>query len=134
MKKIAVLLTIMFFVHFVILGVFFVRLDSYKPFNTSGNPMATAIAFIFTLLCCLIIFIILVLEKHMVKRFKKAVLLILLIHCFLHFCWEAFFEFDLFGDSKSFDDSAIVTILFYFIFESFSTYYVIYRLYRTKES
>lgn len=52
MRKIITIGFLMFFVQFFILGGFFVRLDSYKPFNTSGNPMASALALIITMISC----------------------------------------------------------------------------------
>lgn len=65
--------------------------------------------------------------------FKNVILFSLCLHCIFHFCWEAFFEYKLFNDSKSFDKLSIIIILIYFAFELVFTFYVIDKLYKSKE-
>ena len=130
MKKIIVLIALMFFVQFILFRGLFTACDSFTPSNTSGNIMLTALALIFTILSCCILFIILLIEKFKKINLKDLTLLILFLHCFLLFYWEAFVEYDLFNDSKSFTVQSIFTIIIYFIFELFLSFYLVNRLYK----
>lgn len=132
MKKIIYLVMLMF-IHFFSIGAFFALLDSYRPYGKSGNIMSTLLAFIITMTSCLILFIIILIEKYFNIRFKNIIISFLCLHCIFHFCWEAFFEYNLFKDSKSFSISSIVIILIYFIFELFLTFYMVNRLYKSKD-
>lgn len=133
MKKNIIILILIFFVQYFLLEAFFVRLDAYTPWNKTGNPMASALSFIFTIFSCVIMFVVLALEKLNKTQFKKIVLFILFVHCVLHFFWEAFFEYNLFTDSESFDISSVIIILTYFLFELILTFYVINRLYKSED-
>jgi hypothetical protein len=89
--------------------------------------MLTALALFFTIASCCILLIILLIEKIKKLKLKNSILMILFLHCFFLFYWEAFVEYDLFNDSKSFDTLSISIIIFYFIFELFLSFYVVQR-------
>lgn len=75
MIKIIIILILMLFVQYFLLEAFFVRFDAYTSWNKTGNPMASALPFIFTISSCVIMFVVLALEKFNKKQFKKIVYL-----------------------------------------------------------
>jgi len=131
MKKIINFGLLAFFIQFFIFRGLFTSLDSYMPQNKSGNPLLIVLEIIVTIIVCWIIFILVLIEKAVTTSFKYIYLILLYLHCLFHFCCDAFFEYNLFNDSKSFDTVAIVIILSYFIFELFFTFYVINRMYKS---
>lgn len=133
MRKIVCLIVLMFFVHFLIIGAFFSILDSFRPSGKSGNIMATALELIVTMISCLIVCIVVLIEKYEKINLKNIIFFLLYLHCLFHFYWEAFFEYKLFNDSKSFDNLSIIIILMYFVCELFFTFYVINKLYKSEE-
>lgn len=132
MKKIVIFSFLIFFIQFFIFRGLFTSLDSYTPENTSGNPILIALEIIFSIIVCFIIFIIVLIEKTVRTSLKYIYIFVLCLHCIFHFCCDAFYEYDLFNDSKSFNTSAIVIILIYFAFELFLTIYIVDRLYKSK--
>lgn len=133
MKKTIILIALMFFIQFILFRGLFTSFDLFKPSNTSGNIMLTTLALFFTIASCCILLMILLMEKIKKLELKNLILIILFLHCFLLFYWEAFVEYDLFNDSKSFDTLSISIIIFYFIFELFLSFYVVQRFYKSKE-
>lgn len=133
MKKILNIGLLMFFIQSFIFRGLFTILDSYTPSGKSGNLMVTTLGFIATIIWCLIIVVVILIEKYAETSFKNIILFLLYVHCLFLFYWEAFFEYHLFNDSKSFDTSSIVIILIYFVFELAFTFYVVNRLYKEEE-
>ncbi|MFZ0599429.1 MAG: hypothetical protein WAM46_20745 [Flavobacterium sp.] len=130
MKKLLFLEPLLFCIHFFIFRALFTSLDSYTPLDRSGSLIATIIALFVALFFCLIMLIVVIIEKYRRASLKNTVLVVLYFNCLFHFFWEAFFEYDLFNDQQSFSTSAIITILIYFVFELFLTFYLVNRLYK----
>ena len=107
MKKIITFCLLAFFIHFFIFRGLFTSLDSDMPQNTSGNLLLIVIEFIVTMILCCIIFIMVLIEKAVSTSFKYIYLFLLYLHCIFHFCCDAFFEYNLFTDSESFDTSSV---------------------------
>jgi len=133
MKKLLIFGFLIFFIHFFLFRGLFTSLDSYILENTSGNPILIALEVIVTIIICLIIFIIVFIEKVVETNLKYIYIFILYLHCIFHFCCDAFYEYNLFNDSKSFSISSIIIILIYFIFELFLTFYIVNKLYQSKD-
>lgn len=133
MKKNITFCLLAFFVHFFMFRGMFTAFDSDTSSNTSGNSMATVLELIVTIASCLLVFFVIIIEKYQHVNFKNLIIFLLSLHCFFHFYWVAFFEYNLFNDSESFDTSSKVIILLYFVFELFLTYYVVNKLYNSEE-
>ncbi|MFC0779917.1 hypothetical protein [Flavobacterium sp. HJSW_4] len=131
MKKIICFIFLAFFNQFFIFRGLFSYLDSYTPENTSGNLILLALEMAVVVIVCFTIFILAIIERAVTTNLKYIYLSLLCLHCIFQFCCVAFFEYDLFNDPKSFDFSAITTILSYFVLELFIIYYVVNRLYKS---
>lgn len=133
MKKIFIIQLLMFFIHFLIFRGMFTAFDSDTSSNTSGNSMATVLELMITIASCFLILLIIMIEKYHQTNFKNLIIFLLSLHCFFHFYWVAFFEYNLLNDSESFSISAIVIVVVYFFSELFLTLYVVNNLYTMEE-
>lgn len=132
MKKTVVFIFFIFFVQFIIFRGLFTSLDSCTPLNTSGNPFAVVIELITSFITCWTIFVIALIEKSVNTSLKYVFLFLLYLHCIIQFYCIAFYEYNLFHDSQSFDRISKIIILSYFVFELFMTFYLVKRLYKYK--
>jgi len=123
----------MFFIYFLIFRGMFTAFDSDTSSNTSGNSMATVLELMITIASCFLIFLIIMIEKYHQTNFKNLIIFLLSLHCFFHFYWVAFFEYNLLNDSESFSITAIIILLVYFFSELFLTLHVVNNLYRMEE-
>ncbi|MFZ0599428.1 MAG: hypothetical protein WAM46_20740, partial [Flavobacterium sp.] len=79
------------------------------------------------------LFIIEVFEKYTKKKVKTATYLILLANCVCLFYWQSIHERQIFTKSERFETSSIAIILSYFVCELIFTFYVINKLYKSKD-
>lgn len=134
MKKIIVIALLMFFIQFLILVGFFVRLNRYIPnhYEASDHAVYSMIALFFTFIIFILSVILVLIEYWMTSNYKEIMLFLAYSNCFLQFYVNSFFQFQLFTRPEKYNVSAIIIILMYFILELFLTFYVVNRLYKSQ--
>lgn len=135
MGKIFKLILLMIFVHFFLLEAFFANLEIDNPNESthSGSAILLVIDIFVIIISTIFLFIIELYEKYTKKKAKIATYLILLCNCVYLFYWQSIQERQIFTRSERFDNSSIVIILTYFVCELIFTFYVIDKLYKSKE-
>lgn len=139
MGKIFKLILLMIFVHFFLLEAFFANLEIDAPNESthSGSAILLVIDVFVIILSTIFLLIIEIYEKYTKKKAKKkakiATYLILLSNCIYLFYWQSIQERQIFTRSERFDNSSIVIISIYFVFELFFTFYFINKWYKSGE-
>lgn len=134
MKKIITTGFLMFFVHFFILMGFFAMLNDYNPKHYEGvsHPIFMIIALYCTIILYILVIILIIIEYMMKFDYKGIMLFLVYGNCFLEFYINSIYQFQLFTRPERYNISSIIIILIYFVFELLLTFYVVNRLYKSK--
>lgn len=135
MKKVIKLIILMIFTHFFLLEALFANLEINDPHNStqSGWAILLVIDVFIVILSTISLVIIGIYENYTHISAKIATYLIVFSNCICLFYWQSIHERQIFTRPERFDTFSKIIILIYFVFELVFTFYVIDKLYKSKE-
>jgi len=135
MRKLITVSFLMFFVHAIVLELIVGGLDEYitKYNGDTDHGIHFMIAFFFTFIFFILSIVLVITEYRMEFDYKNIMLFLVFGNCLLEFYMCCFSQYKLFESPERFDILSILTILIYFIFELFLTFYLVDKMYKFKE-